>query len=196
MLRALLACLVLSLIGCATTGELGCKKPFLSAMRGAYDVCVSERRQQAAEEYERRPDVIAARKAEAERKEREEKAEAEWREKAHKALEPGTPKVVYDRFWQQPTAIELVDGNIRYWYDGETPYFVLFKKGKLDSLILDRETMFHRRNEALQQAAIHQQALHTAAMEEQAARDRLLQNWQNAIQNMQLSDIERNTRGR
>ena len=95
----------------------------------------------------------------------------------------GASKADFDKFHVTPTEKELVDGKDVYWYDCAKPYFVVFKDGKLNSIMLDRETVRYRET--------------NQRMDASAETQRRANMWSaigSSIQQNQLGQIERNTR--
>lgn len=60
------------------------------------------------------------------------------------AKRPGASIEQHVKIFGEPTTKEIMNGKDVYWYDGDEPYFVVFNNDKLESLMIDRETIDKR----------------------------------------------------
>jgi|GEM_PF-3777942 len=194
--------IVILLSSCATTKPdpkyAMCSRPTMqgtifakTTQSQAYYDCVKRQKEKewaAAEDLRKRqidPNYVENERKQAEA---EEKARLAWEANAKAASAFGTPKEVYFKYYGQPDEKELVDGNDRYWYDdADRPRFVVFKNDKLNSIIVDRETINRRRDD--ERYAEESRERSRARAEDLAYRRR--QEWAQAMQGI-ANSIERN----
>jgi len=66
-----------------------------------------------------------------------------------------------------PDKKEIKDGADVFWYDGEEPYYAVFKNKKLVSFYIDKETINFRANERRRQQEAIEQAQHEEQIKDQ-----------------------------
>lgn len=69
----------------------------------------------------------------------------------------GTPQATFDEAHGQPTQTEIHEGKTVYWYrDTDPPVYFVFKNGKLESKVIDKETMRAKEELDLKRADLRQ----------------------------------------
>ncbi len=86
----------------------------------------------------------------------------------------------------EPDKKELRDGKDVLWYDGNQPYFAVFKNKKLDSLFDDKDTVNQRHQDEMAEIQANERAEYQARAEEQQRR----QNAMRAMQNFRIKPME------
>lgn len=90
----------------------------------------------------------------------------------------------FKKYHGEPTTEEIVNGATVLWYDDQSnPTYVVFKKDRLTSIFLDRDTLQQRQNAQLQNQQMQADERRHQENQESARKARVL----SAIQNFQQS---------